>query len=169
MATVRKGVLTQGTKVWILSGDDGDSTPPVLTQMDCITSIGVGDDSTGDIDDTCLDETDTKTSQPGLNTPGEGEIKIKTDPKNATHMKLLQLAENREAVKVYVGWSDGKSVPTIAVAPTPENPVDLPTDRTFSTFDAILSASAPTFEPDSLVEQTVKMKRQTKVSTIYKL
>lgn len=164
MATVKKGVLTQGTKVWILSGDDGDSIPPVLTQMDCIVSIGVGDDSATDIDDTCLDETDSKTSQPGLNTPGEGEIKIKTDPKNATHMKLLQLAENREAVKVYVGWSDGKKVPTLE-----GSNVTLPTDRTFSTFDATLSASAPTFDPDSLVEQTVKMKRQTKVRTIYKL
>lgn len=164
MATVKKGVLTQGTKVWILSGDDGDSTPPVLTQMDCIVSLSVGDDSATDIDDTCLDETDTKTSQPGLNTPGEGEIKIKTDPKNATHMKLLQLAENREAVKVYVGWSDGKELPTLS-----GSTVTLPTDRTFSTFDAILSASAPTFEPDSLVEHTVKLKRQTKVTTIYKL
>lgn len=166
MATVRKGVLTQGTNVWILHGA---LTAPVLTKMDCITSISLGDDSTNDIDDTCLEETDTKTSQPGLTTPGDGEIVIKTDPLNASHMTLLQLAENRESVKVYIGWSDGKTVPTLAVAPTPENPVELPTTRTFSTFDAILRTSSPTFEPDSLVEHKVAMKRQSKVTTIYKL
>ena len=160
MATVRKGVLTQGTNVWIMSGDSA----PILTKMDCITSISLGDDSVSDIDDTCLEETDTKTSQPGLNTPGDGEIVIKTDPLNASHMKLLQLAENREPVKVYIGWSDGTTTPTLAT-----KTVTLPTTRTFSTFNAILRASSPTFEPDSLVEHKVAMKRQSKVTTIYKL
>ena len=161
MATVRKGVLTQGTQVWI---EHGDSAAPTLTKMDCITSISLGDDSVSDIDDTCLEETDTKTSQPGLNTPGDGEIVIKTDPLNASHMKLLQLAENREPVKVYIGWSDGTTTPTLAT-----KTVTLPTTRTFSTFNAILRASSPTFEPDSLVEHKVAMKRQSKVTTIYKL
>ena len=161
MATVRKGVLTQGTQVWI---EHGDSAAPTLTKMDCITSISLGDDSVSDIDDTCLDETDTKTSQPGLNTPGEGEITIKTDPLNASHMKLLQLAENRTPVKVYIGWSDGTTAPTLNATV-----VTLPTTRTFTTFNAILRVSSPTFEADSLVEHKVAMKRQSKVTTIYKL
>lgn len=161
MATVRKGVLTQGTQVWI---EHGDPAAPTLTKMDCITSISLGDDSVSDIDDTCLEETDTKTSQPGLNTPGEGEIVIKTDPLNASHMKLLQLAENREPVKVYIGWSDGTAAPTLNATV-----VTLPTTRTFTTFNAILRVSSPTFEADSLVEHKVAMKRQSKVTTIYKL
>ena len=161
MATVRKGVLTQGTQVWI---EHGDSAAPAITKMDCITSISLGDDSVSDIDDTCLEETDTKTSQPGLNTPGEGEITIKTDPLNASHMKLLQLAENRTPVKVYIGWSDGTTAPTLNATV-----VTLPTTRTFTTFNAILRVSSPTFEADSLVEHKVAMKRQSKVTTIYKL
>lgn len=161
MATVRKGVLTQGTQVWI---EHGDSAAPTLTKMDCITSISLGDDSVSDIDDTCLEETDTKTSQPGLNTPGEGEIVIKTDPLNASHMKLLQLAESRTPVKVYIAWSDGTTAPTLNATV-----VTLPTTRTFTTFDAILRVSSPTFEPDSLVEHKVAMKRQSKVTTLYKL
>ena len=161
MATVRKGVLTQGTQVWI---EHGDSAAPTLTKMDCITSISLGDDSVSDIDDTCLEETDTKTSQPGLNTPGDGEIVIKTDPLNASHMKLLQLAESREPVKVYIGWSDGTTAPTLNATK-----VTLPTTRTFTTFNAILRVSSPTFEADSLVEHKVAMKRQSKVTTIYKL
>lgn len=161
MATVRKGVLTQGTQVWI---EHGGAAAPILTKMDCITSISLGDDSVSDIDDTCLEETDTKTSQPGLNTPGEGEIVIKTDPLNASHMKLLQLAESRAPVKVYIGWSDGTTAPTLNA-----NAVTLPKTRTFTTFDAILRVSSPTFEPDSLVEHKIAMKRQSKVTTIYKL
>lgn len=161
MATVRKGVLTQGTKVWI---EHGDAAAPILTRMDCITSISLGDDSVNDIDDTCLEETDVKTSQPGLTTPGDGEIVIKTDPLNASHMKLLQLAENREPVKVYIGWSDGTAAPTLAT-----DTVTLPTTRTFSSFEAILRATSPTFEPDSLVQHKVAMKRQSKVTNIYKL
>lgn len=161
MATVRKGVLTQGTKVWI---EHGDAAAPILTRMDCITSISLGDDSVNDIDDTCLEETDVKTSQPGLTTPGDGEIVIKTDPLNASHMKLLQLAESRTPVKVYIGWSDGTTAPTLAT-----DTVTLPTTRTFSSFDAVLRVSSPTFEPDSLVEHKIAMKRQSKVTTIYKL
>ena len=161
MATVRKGVLTQGTQVWIKHGDSAATT---LTKMDCITSISLGDDSVSDIDDTCLEETDTKTSQPGLNTPGEGEIVIKTDPLNASHMKLLQLAESRAAVKVYIGWSDGTTAPTLNATV-----VTLPTTRTFTTFNAVLRVSSPTFEADSLVEHKVAMKRQSKVTTMYKL
>lgn len=161
MATVRKGVLTQGTNVWIQHGDPASLT---LTKMNCITSIEMGDDSASDIDDTCLEETTTKTSQPGLNTPGEGSIVIKTDPLNASHMTLLQLAEDRAAVKVFIGWSDGTEAPTLSTGV-----VTMPTTRTFSSFDAILRANSPTFEPDSLVQHTIAMKRQSKVVNTYKL
>lgn len=158
MAKKKKGVLTQGTKVWVLHG-----SVPTLTRMDCITSIELGDDSVTDIDDTCLEETETKTSQAGLTTPGEGSIRIKTDPDNASHMTLLGLAEERAQVKIYVGWSDGTSAPTLE-----SDDATLPKDRTFSVFEAELRVTSPTFEADSLVEHNIPMKRQSKVSTIFK-
>ena len=160
MATVRKGVLTQGTQVWI---EHGDSAAPTLTKMVCITTISTGEDSYSDIDDTCLEETDTKTSQSGLNTPGDGSLKINTDPKNASHMTLLQLAEKRANVKVFIGWSDGKEEPTLST-----NTVTLPTTRTFTTFDASLRPGAPVFDPDSLVNHTIGMKRQSKLIYAFK-
>lgn len=160
MAKKEKGVLTQGTKVWIKHGEDD---APTLTRMDCITGIVLGDDSPTEIDDTCLDEPDSSTSTYGLNKPGEGSITINTDPENATHMALLQLAEDKELVEVYVGWSDGKTEPTLATAL-----VTLPETRTWTTFTARLKAGAPTFDPDSLVKHTVSMKRQSKAITAYK-
>ena len=160
MAKKEKGVLTQGTKVWIKHGEDD---APTLTRMDCITGIVLGDDSPTEIDDTCLDEPDSATSTYGLNKPGEGSITINTDPENATHMTLLQLAEDKELVEVYVGWSDGASEPTLATAL-----VTLPETRTWTTFTARLKAGAPTFDPDSLVKHAVAMKRQSKAITAYK-
>ena len=163
MAKVVKGVLTQGTKVWIKHGDED---APTLTKMECITGIQFGDDSPTEIDNTCLDEEDTATSEFGLNKPGEGSITINTDPKNASHMILLQAASNNETVEVFVGWSDGKAEPTLGL--TPDFEVTLPETRTWTTFTARLKESSPTFDPDSLVKHSIAMKRQTKAVTQYK-
>jgi hypothetical protein len=160
MAKVEKGVLTQGTNVWVKHGETGTIA---LTKMICITGIVLGDDTPTDIDDTCLEETDSKTSTHGLNQPGEGSIAINTDPKNATHLTLLQLADDREFVEVFVGWSDGTTPPTLAL-----DDITLPEDRTWTSFTARLKNSAPTFDPDSLVKHTISMKRQSRAITAYK-
>lgn len=157
MATT-KGVLSQGTHVWILHG-----AVPVLTRILCVKSIGWGDDSTTDIDNTCLDETEVKTSENGLATPGEGNFVINTDPKNATHMTLLQAATNKEVVGVYVGWSDGTSAPTLS-----NGEVVLPEDRTWSYATAQLRKNSAVFDPDALVNHTVPFKRQTEVIDAFK-
>lgn len=158
MAKVKKGVLTQGTQVWIKHG-----TTALLTKMECITGITLGDDSPTDIDNTCLEEMDSKTSMYGLNTPGEGSIMINTDPENLSHITLLELAADLEGVEVYVGWSDGTTEPTLA-----SEDVTLPTDRTWTAFSALLKDSSPTFDADSLVKHTISMKRQSKAITTYK-
>ena len=155
----KKGVLSQGTHVWILHGDT-----PTLTKMDCIKALALGDDSTTEISTTCLEEKTTATSDWGLTTPGEGSIQIDTDPKNATHMKLLELAADRAEVGVYVGWSDGDVPPTIS-----GSDVTLPTTRTWSSFRAILRKGSPVFDADALVNHTVPMKRQTEVTDEFKV
>ena len=155
----KKGVLSQGTKVWILHGDT-----PTLTKMDCIKALVLGDDSTTEINTTCLEEETTATSDWGLTTPGEGSIQIDTDPKNLSHMKLLELAADRAEVGVYVGWSDGEGVPTAT-----GSDVTLPTTRTWSSFRAILRKGSPVFDADALVNHTVPMKRQTEVTDEFKV
>lgn len=155
----KKGVLSQGTHVWILHGDT-----PTLTKMDCIKALALGDDSTTEISTTCLEEKTTATSAWGLTTPGEGSIQINTDPKNLSHMKLLELAADRAEVGVYVGWSDGDVPPTIS-----GSDVTLPTTRTWSSFRAILRKGSPVFDADALVNHTVPMKRQTEVTDEFKV
>lgn len=155
----KKGVLSQGTHVWILHGDT-----PTLTKMDCIKALTLGDDSTTEISTTCLEEKTTATSDWGLTTPGEGSIQIDTDPKNLSHMKLLELAADRAEVGVYVGWSDGDVPPEIT-----GSAVTLPEGRTWSSFRAILRKGSPVFDADSLVNHTVPMKRQTEVTDEFKV
>ena len=154
-----KGVLSQGTHVWILHG-----ATPSLTRILCIKSIAWGDDSSTEIDTTCLDEEETKTSDFGLVTPGEGSLVINTDPTNATHMTLLQLADDRDEVGVYVGWSDGPGVPTLT-----GSDVTLPDTRSWSYATVKLRKNSPVFDPDALVNHSIPLKRQTKVIEEFKV
>jgi hypothetical protein len=155
----KKGVLSNGTDVWIVHG-----TVPVLTKMGCIKALVLGDDSATEVDTTCLQETSTKTSEYGLSTPGEGSIQIDTDPKNLSHMTLLQLAAEKAEVKVYVGWSDGIAEPTLVTGE-----IDLPKTRTWSHFTAILRKGSAVFAVDAMVNHTIPMKRQTEVTEEFKV
>ena len=155
----KKGVLSNGTAVWIVHG-----TVPVLTKMGCIKALVLGDDSAAEVDTTCLEETDTKTSDYGLTTPGEGSISIDTDPKNLSHMTLLQLASTKEKVHVYVGSSDGVSEPVLT-----GSDVELPETRTWSHFEAIVRKGSPVFAVDAMVNHTIPMKRQTTVTEEFKV
>ena len=154
-----KGVLSQGTHVWILHG-----TVPTLTKMSCIKALALGDDSATEINTTCLDEPTTATSDYGLTTPGEGSIQIDTDPKNLSHMTLLKLAAGKDEVKVCVGWSDGIAEPTLVTGE-----IDLPETRTWSYFTAILRKGSPVFAVDAMVNHTIPMKRQTEVIEEFKV
>ena len=155
----KKGVLSNGTAVWIVHG-----TVPTLTKMGCIKALVLGDDSAAEVDTTCLEETDTKTSDYGLTTPGEGSISIDTDPKNLSHMTLLKLAAGKDEVKVCVGWSDGIAEPTLVTGE-----IDLPETRTWSYFTAILRKGSPVFAVDAMVNHTIPMKRQTEVIEEFKV
>lgn len=159
MAAVKKGVLSNGTAVWIVHG-----AVPTLTKMACIKALALGDDSTAEVDTTCLEEMGTKTSDYGLTTPGEGSIQIDTDPKNLSHMTLLQLASEKAKIHVYVGWSDGVSEPVLT-----GSDVELPETRTWSHFEAIVRKGSPVFATDALVNHTIPMKRQTEVTEEFKV
>lgn len=159
MAALEKGVLGNGTHVWVLHGE-----VPTLTRILCIKSIDTGDDTPTEVDDNCLDNDDAKTSDWGVDTIGDGSILINTDPKNATHMLLLQLAADRETIGVYIGWSDGTSVPTVVA-----DVVTLPQDRSWSYFTSKIRKGKPVFEPDALVNHTLPLKRRTAVIDEFKV
>ena len=151
MAKVTRGVLTQGTQVWIKHGSE-----PTLTQMQCITSLEISRGEPNAIQNTCLEETKMQTSVNGLYSEGSGSITLNVDPENQTHLTLLQLAEDMEEVEIIIGWRNGTDEPSLSV-----DEVTLPESRSWTSFLAELSTSSPTFEADSLVSQTINIKMLT--------
>ncbi len=155
----KKGVLGNGTNVWILHG-----TVPTLTKMACISELIFGDDTAAEVDNTCLEEVEVRTNDYGLSTPGEGSLKINTDPNNATHVIALDLADRKELVGIYVGWGDGVSIPALT-----GGIVELPEDRTWSWCTAILRKNSVVIGLDALNNHTIPFKRQSKVTDEFRV
>ncbi|MBU3845560.1 MAG: hypothetical protein H9855_01005 [Candidatus Acinetobacter avistercoris] len=154
------GVLSKGSQVWIAHG-----TPLVLTKMDCIKEFTWGDDSMGEVDDTCLDDDSlVKISKYVSITPGEGTTAIDTDPENDTHIMLLGLAQDREVVEIYMGWSDGVGEPTLS-----GEDVTLPPTRTWSSSIAQLRKNPVTVSIDALNRHSIPFKRRAEVIEVYKV
>lgn len=154
------GVLSKGTKVWIAYG-----SPKVLTKMDCIKEFTWGDDSVGETDDTCLDnESMVKTSSFTSVTPGEGSTAIDTDPENDSHIIALDLAQKREVVEIYMGWSDGVGEPTLT-----GDEVTLPPTRTWSSSIAQLRKNPVTVALDALNRHAIPFKRRAEVIDVWKV
>lgn len=142
----------QGTNVFAFDGTE-------ITQLICVTSIDLGSDSTSKIETTCLEEKSSKSYIPGLSDPGDGSLSIKLDLKNASHLKLIQWAQDRKELEFYIGASDGSAPPTVAV-----DAVTLPATRSFWGYKAALTPAVPTFEADSIVGYQFTMQRSTGVT-----
>lgn len=144
----------QGTNVFAFDGTD-------ITQLVCVTGIDLGSDSTSKIDKTCLEETKSKSYLPGLSDPGDGSISIKLDPKNESHLKLIEWSEDRKELEFFIGASDSIAPPTVVT-----DAVALPFGRTFWSYKAALTPAVPTFESDSIVGYQFTMQRSTGVTLL---
>lgn len=145
---------TQGTNVFAFDGTS-------ITQLVCVTGIDLGSDSTSKIETTCIEETKSKSYLPGLSDPGDGSISIKLDPKNESHLKLIEWAENRTELEFYIGASDSVAPPTVTT-----NKVSPPAGRSFWSFKGALTPAVPTFESDSIVGYQFTMQRSTGVTLL---
>jgi hypothetical protein len=117
-------VKTQGTQLYVL--DVGTSASPEVLAIQCSTSIdGIGA-ARDQIETTCL-ESDARTYDAGLPTPGTMTVAINYDPANASHVRLHELYVAGTKFEAAIGWGDGTSAPTVGS----DGMLDLPTDRTF--------------------------------------
>lgn len=157
----KKGILGKGTEFWALHGA---SATPTLTKLLCLKAFDWGDENYDEIDDNCLDNADVATSDFVLGKPGDGSASINTDPKNATHLLLLDLAENLETIVLYAGYSDGTGVPTVT-----GNVVDLPDTRSWSYATVRLRKGKPVIEANSLVNHSLPLRRQSKIIDEWKV
>lgn len=149
-------VLTQGTEIFVLAPTAADPTVFEVLKVACPTAFDPGSESADDIDDTCLDERDTRSIRAGLTSPGEASATINTDPKMASHLRLFQLKKDKRKLLWAVGWSDGDAAPTVAVD---EEDFVLLDTRTWLIFQGTLATFPFAFESNSVVQSAMTIKR----------
>lgn len=158
--------LTQGTEIFVLAPTEADPTVFEVLKVACPTALDPGSESADDIDDTCLDERDTRSIRAGLTSPGEASITINTDPTMASHGRLFDLKQSKRVLFWAVGWSDGTAVPT---ADADDEDFVLPTTRTWNLFRGTLATFPFAFETNSVVQSAMTIKRSGPMQWIRKV
>lgn len=111
--------LTQGTQVFALVPLLNNPSTFEVLPIECATAFSPGGSPRDSIDTTCLEETEDRTSVPGLGTPGQASLTLQADPNKASHVRLFQVYQARvKGIKFAVGWSDGKAPPTVGASGT---------------------------------------------------
>jgi len=99
---------TQGTNLYAIDPADGS-----LIVVGCPTSIDGIDTSIEQLETTCLNS-QARTYEAGLATPGTATFAINIDPKDPSHLRLHQLKTAGTTLQWAVGWSEAPDVePTI--------------------------------------------------------
>ena len=147
-------ILSQGTNVYVLDPNDG--TPAVL-KIESATTFSPGGDPADQVEDTSLEDFE-RSYKPGLRTPGQATMGLNADPANASHLTLYDLSrENPSPVlKFAVGWSDGIDPPTLNVG---EDGFELPTTRTWFTFQGYIADFPFDFAQNTVVTTEVSIQR----------
>ncbi|MFU8927560.1 phage tail tube protein [Acinetobacter puyangensis] len=146
-------IKVAGTNVYAFDGT-------AVTKLICTTGIDLGSDSTSRIENTCLEETQSRSYLNGLSDPAEGSLTFNLDPANTTHLKLIEWAEDKkEGIQFYVGASDG----TADITATGTTAV-VPETRSWWSFIGGISTPVPSFDLDALVGYTVTLQRSTSVA-----
>lgn len=151
-------MLTQGTQVYALVPSANTPGDFEILEVQCATAFNPGGAPAGQIDDTCLDETEAQRFLRGLRAPGQATLTIRADSRNDSHIRLHELAEGNEnqILKWAIGWSDGKGVePTIDTGGN----MDLPPTRTWFVFEGYVSDFPFDFAANTTVTSAITIQR----------
>lgn len=138
-------VKTQGTDLYVI--DPADNS---LIEVGCVTSIDGIDTALDQIETTCLSGS-ARTYLAGLATPGTATFGINVDPSDASHVRLHQLKIAGTTLSWALGWSDGTADPTVDTASN----FNLPTTRSWITFEGFMNSFPFSFQQNSVVQSTV--------------
>lgn len=139
-------VKTQGTELWFINGSG------TLVKVGCVTSISGISSPREQIETTCLED-DARSYVGGLQSPGAAQFGINFDPSDASHAALETIYGANTSVWWILGWSDGTSDPTVDSALLP----DLPTSRTWITFQGYVSDLPFDFAINSVVQSSISI------------
>jgi hypothetical protein len=154
-------ILTQGTQVYAIDPDSRD-----LITVECATAFNPGGNPADQLEDTCLENFE-RTYKPGLRTPGQATLSINADPANASHLRLYELSTDNPppTVKWAIGWSDGTAPPTV----DSNGNFNLPTTRTWFTFEGYVSDFPFDFQLNSIVASDITIQRSGASSWVKKV
>lgn len=154
-------VLTQGTQVYALVPTEADPSIFEVLNVECPTEFDPGTATADQIEDTCLDETDSRTYKRGLRSPSEATLTINADPRNASHVRLFELSQgDNQNIKWAIGWADGKDIaPTAVQDSNGDYDFNLPTGRTWYVFEGYISDFPFSFEVNSVVSSAITIQR----------
>lgn len=148
-------VLTQGTHLFVV--DPNATGGAAVVRIKKATAFNPGANPADQIEDTDLEETNTRTYLRGLRTPGQGNMTLNADPAEPSHVLLHEMAESDQPVMtdIIVGWADGTSAPTIDT----EGNLVFPSDRTFYHINAYVSDFPFDFQTNALVATEATFQR----------
>jgi hypothetical protein len=138
-------VKTQGTDLYAI--DPADNS---LLVVGCVTSIDGIDTPIDQVETTCLQDT-ARSYIAGLATPGTATFGINTDPSDSAHVRLHQLKVAGETIQWAIGWADGTADPTADT----NGQFNLPTTRSWITFEGFMNSYPFSFQQNSVVQSTI--------------
>lgn len=139
-------VRTQGTELWFI---DPDTNSP--TKVGCVTTLSGLTAQRDQIETTCLDS-EARTYEAGMATPGAAQFGINFDPSDASHVRLHQLYVAGTTLDWALGWSDGTAPPT-----SDTSGFVFPSTRTWVGFEGYISDLPFDFQLNAVVASTVSV------------
>jgi hypothetical protein len=154
---------TQGTQLYIVYTEG--STAEVV-RIGCPTGISYSGAPADQIENTCLDETDAHTYEPGLKNPGTASVSVDFDTANTSHMYVYdQYKAGATAVTQWaVGFSDGTSAPTL----DSDGLLQTTTDRSWVVFSGYVNDLPLDFSLNTLVKSDIPIQISGGVTVIAK-
>jgi hypothetical protein len=139
-------VKTQGTELYFLDPDAG------IVKVGCVTTISGLTAARDQIETTCLDS-EARTYEAGMATPGTATFGINFDPNDASHVRLHELYRAGTKFDWALGWSDGTAPPT---EDTGGN-INTPSTRTWIVFNGYVADLPFDFTLNAVVASTVSV------------
>ena len=142
---------TQGTDLYAIDPADGS-----LIVVGCPTSIDGIDTSIDQLETTCLNS-QARTYEAGLATPGTATFGINVDPKDASHLRLHQLKTAGTSLQWAVAWSESPGTePTSTTNSDGDYIFDTPpTSRSWILFEGFMNSFPFSFAQNASVTSTV--------------
>lgn len=124
---------TKGTMLYVIVPAVG-VTPAQLLRVGCVTNLTGISASRDQIETTCL-ESEARTYEAGMPTPGTATFTLNFDPEDSSHLAIHSLFRSGTKVDWAIGWSDGTDDPTLGSG----DEFDLSDTRTWILFNGFVA------------------------------